>query len=225
MMLVPRAESASCARRWPILCPSQRPRMAENTSTTRYSGAAHCASRASSDRAHALTDPSSVKALASTEASTTITRQQPWPAQDGVALGLADALEAEGAHIRNLGVAYPRFVLAHPAHFAVMFRADLLDPNDQTLRAARERAFARLLGGSTDVPAGRSRDDTALAGWSLMHGLASLWLDGTLAGSRLAAGRNAEQLAAQLAGLRSSDGSDGFALWELNLTPCEVIRS
>lgn len=113
---------------------------------------------------------------------------------------LADALATEGADFRNAGVAYVRFALAHPAHFAVMFRTDLLDTEDGSLRAAQARAFGSLIGGATGRSPGRSRDDTALAAWSLMHGFASLWLDGALAGSRLAAGRDAEELAGQIAG-------------------------
>lgn len=113
---------------------------------------------------------------------------------------LADALAAKGTDFRGAGVAYVRFALARPAHFTVMFRADLLDTDDETLRAAQERAFERLVGGAAAGSRGHSRADTALAAWSMMHGFASLWLDGALTGSRLAAGRDPEELANEIAG-------------------------
>jgi AcrR family transcriptional regulator len=83
------------------------------------------------------------------------------------------------------GVAYVRFAITHPAHFAVMFRPDLYRPDDPALAAARGQARAAL-----EKPAGKTAEaasgepaTAAVAGWALMHGLATLWLTGNLADS------------------------------------------
>ena len=64
-----RASSARCRLIWPPRC---RPRTAENASTTKCSGAAQCASLASSVRLVWPMGPSSLSALASADASTMI---------------------------------------------------------------------------------------------------------------------------------------------------------
>jgi AcrR family transcriptional regulator len=81
------------------------------------------------------------------------------------------------------GVAYVRFAITHPAHFAVMFRPDLYRADDPALATARAQARAAL-----EQPAGKTAEaasgepgTAALAGWALMHGLATLWLTGNLA--------------------------------------------
>jgi AcrR family transcriptional regulator len=83
----------------------------------------------------------------------------------------------------EVGVAYVRFAATHRAHFAVMFEPGLYRTDDPALAAARTRARAAL-----DNPARATGQDAAgeagtaaLAGWALMHGLATLWLTGNLA--------------------------------------------
>jgi AcrR family transcriptional regulator len=106
-------------------------------------------------------------------------------AAEGYAL-LADALEeawARTGSFLEVGVAYVGFAVGHRAHFAVMFRPDLLHPDDPALIAAKARATRALYEGTAAVPAGQRGDDERLAGiagWSLVHGLATLWLDGAL---------------------------------------------
>ncbi len=81
------------------------------------------------------------------------------------------------------GVAYVSFALEHPAHFAVMFRPGLLDPDDAALAEASEAAFAVLRSGVDGLARGGAVDDAAaavVAGWSLMHGVATLALSGSL---------------------------------------------
>jgi AcrR family transcriptional regulator len=83
------------------------------------------------------------------------------------------------ARLAAAGRAYLRFAAAHPAHFAVMFRADLLDESDTELAAASEQTLGHLQAAATE-----SLDDLALdpadadvlvlLAWSLVHGLASL---------------------------------------------------
>ena len=85
---------------------------------------------------------------------------------------LADELEAEEDFL-EVGVAYVRFAVSHRAHFEVMFRPELLRSDDDVLVAARARAAATLYPAAGSVDAG-------VAAWSLVHGFATLWLDGAL---------------------------------------------
>jgi AcrR family transcriptional regulator len=78
----------------------------------------------------------------------------------------------------EVGVAYVRFAVGHRAHFEVMFRPDLLRDADAALEAARERS-GRLLYEPVTTVAPTSEADArapAIAAWSLVHGLATLWL-------------------------------------------------
>ncbi|HZE38947.1 MAG TPA: TetR/AcrR family transcriptional regulator [Stackebrandtia sp.] len=107
---------------------------------------------------------------------------------------LADQLEAAGPDFREIAVAYVRFAVSNPGHFKVMFRGDLLSADDARLAAARQGSAAKLRTGAT---AGRG-PDTQLAAWSLVHGFASLWLDGALKGSPLADDADPETLARRM---------------------------
>lgn len=99
---------------------------------------------------------------------------------------LADTLDA--AHQRTqdfleVGVAYVRFAVERRAHFEVMFRPDLYHSDDPEVLAARERASEALSGGIDTLPSGRAGPDARIAGiaaWSLVHGFATLWLNGAL---------------------------------------------
>ncbi|MFC7897038.1 TetR/AcrR family transcriptional regulator [Streptomyces sp. NPDC057381] len=92
---------------------------------------------------------------------------------------LSEAL-GETTDLRDLGVRYVRFAMAHPAHFQVMFRPELLRTQDPELLAARERTRGRL----RRAVAGHG-DDPALgfmAAWSMAHGFATLLLSRNLDG-------------------------------------------
>lgn len=106
---------------------------------------------------------------------------------------LADALaEAQReAGFAGQGVAYVVFATTHPAHFAVMRAPELLHSDDPELVAARERAGIQLRHGASD---GSGADDRSrrLAAWALVHGLASLLLEGNI---RLEPGVRVEDLA------------------------------
>lgn len=81
--------------------------------------------------------------------------------------------------LRELGVAYVRFAMDHPAHFEVMFRRDLCHEDDVALVAARGRTAVLLSGGvDTVVPDGSLH--AGLAAWSLAHGFATLWRGGSI---------------------------------------------
>jgi AcrR family transcriptional regulator len=84
----------------------------------------------------------------------------------------------------EVGVAYVRFAIAHPGHFSVMFRPDLVDVGDLELVRASAASAALLYGpvGSVARVDGdaASRRTAAIAAWSLVHGIATLWLQGSL---------------------------------------------
>jgi AcrR family transcriptional regulator len=99
-----------------------------------------------------------------------------------LAAELGAAWERTGSFL-EVGVAYVRFALAHPAHFQVMFRPELHRPGDPGLTAAQRAAAELLYGPVASVGGGDGERDRRLAGvaaWSLVHGLATLWLGGSL---------------------------------------------
>jgi AcrR family transcriptional regulator len=96
---------------------------------------------------------------------------------------LDEALRAAGGDLLEVGVAYVRFAVEHRAHFEVMFRPDLYRSDDPSVVAARRRVGAALragVGALPDRPDGERAELAALAAWSIVHGFASLWLDGAL---------------------------------------------
>lgn len=119
----------------------------------------------------------------------------------GTLRGLFTALAAQGHDLMaqamvqaqrsggfaEVGVAYVAFAVDHPAHFAVMFAPGLLDLDDPALAAARAATLGQLAAGAQEVSAagGPGGADpgpavAALAAWSLVHGLATLHLSGSL---------------------------------------------
>jgi AcrR family transcriptional regulator len=81
------------------------------------------------------------------------------------------------------GSAYVAFALSHPGHFEVMFRPDLYDTDDPELAASRDAAFEILYGSARALVGAEPNEDVTglvLAGWSLSHGFATLWLNANL---------------------------------------------
>lgn len=90
-----------------------------------------------------------------------------------------------GQRFRAAGRAYTGFALAHPAHFAVMWQRDLLHQDDPELAAAGDTTFELLLGSVREIQsegwaAGSDPQAVAYLAWSVVHGLAALWLGGSL---------------------------------------------
>jgi AcrR family transcriptional regulator len=88
------------------------------------------------------------------------------------------------AVLAAMGRAYVRFAIENPEHFAIMFRVELLDEDDVDLSRASDRAYEALIA-TTRAAASEGSLDTdpvvaAAAAWSLVHGLATLWLSGRL---------------------------------------------
>jgi AcrR family transcriptional regulator len=83
----------------------------------------------------------------------------------------------------GIAAAYVRFGVEHPAHYRLMFGAELAEQaRYPALQAASDAAFAVLTGvlergqASGQVRRGAVRDQ-ALAAWSLVHGLTTLLID------------------------------------------------
>ena len=107
------------------------------------------------------------------------------------ALLAADAGAPPGGALIEQAVAYVRYALDNPALFRLMFgpRRVFVHPE---LLAAGQTAFAVLAGRvSAETPATEQRENRALACWSLVHGLASLFLDGRITDKRTPAEEDA----------------------------------
>ena len=89
---------------------------------------------------------------------------------------LRDARDADRGFL-EVGVAYVRFAVTHRAHFEVMYRPELYRPDDPEVCQARAAAAVFLYG--TDRP-DAAQLAAGAAAWSLVHGLATLWLNGNL---------------------------------------------
>src|SRR5580700_11542498 len=93
-----------------------------------------------------------------------------------VADALREAQERTGSFL-EVGVAYVRFAVTHRAHFEVMYRPELYHRDDAELGRGRTDA-ATLLYGTGEIT--RERMAYGVAAWSIVHGLATLWLNGNL---------------------------------------------
>jgi AcrR family transcriptional regulator len=93
---------------------------------------------------------------------------------------LAAALTDARPDFIDAALAYVRFALEHPGHYAVMFDRSLVHPEDPELVAAQDAAGAELAQGVGTLDDARAKDDphaAALAAWSLVHGFSLLWLN------------------------------------------------
>ncbi|MBZ2199312.1 TetR-like C-terminal domain-containing protein [Occultella gossypii] len=130
--------------------------------------------------------------------------------------GTLRGARADGGSFLDVGVAYVDFAVANPAHFQVMFAPTLLDAGDPELAVARAETFAELRTGVDAMAAPDRIEDAAaamVAGWSLVHGLATLALTGNLDGAGvrdLIAAAEPHDLARRAAGmLYGSPGTPG----------------
>jgi AcrR family transcriptional regulator len=93
---------------------------------------------------------------------------------------LAEALADARPQFIDAALAYVRFALDHPGHYAVMFDRSLINTDDPALVGAQAAAGAELATGVGTLDDPRAKDDpqsAALAAWSLVHGFAMLWLN------------------------------------------------
>jgi AcrR family transcriptional regulator len=100
-------------------------------------------------------------------------------AAEGFSL-LCAALKAARGDFADAALAYVRFAIEHPGHYAVMFDRSLVDPTDRDLATAQAAAGAELSQGVGTLVDPHAKADPAgaeLAAWSLVHGFAMLWLN------------------------------------------------
>jgi AcrR family transcriptional regulator len=98
---------------------------------------------------------------------------------------LAAALTEARPDFLHAALAYVRFAIDHPGHYAVMFDHSLVDPEDAELVAAQNAAGAELAQGVGTLEDERAKGDpdaAALAAWSLVHGFSLLWLNKAIDG-------------------------------------------
>jgi AcrR family transcriptional regulator len=115
---------------------------------------------------------------------------------------LAEALKGARPDFVDAALAYVRFALDHPGHYAVMFDRSLVDPEHPGLVAAQEAAGAELtrgVGTLDDLRAKKDPDGAALAAWSLVHGFSLLWLNGNA--SAIDTGADPMETAHRVAGM------------------------
>jgi AcrR family transcriptional regulator len=107
---------------------------------------------------------------------------------EGLGQAMADAIGSAASAVDGFlagGRSYVRFAADHPGHFRVMWRNEILDQDDEYLKAAGEATFDLLVSmvdaaqGEGWAP-GRQPDQLAVLAWSSVHGLAQLHLDGPL---------------------------------------------
>jgi AcrR family transcriptional regulator len=99
-----------------------------------------------------------------------------------LAATLRDTYQATGSFL-EVGVAYVGFAVTHRAHFEVMFRPELYHADDPELVRARDAARALLYPPAAEAATSPDGGDDVRAGvaaWSLVHGLATLWLNHNL---------------------------------------------
>ena len=90
-----------------------------------------------------------------------------------------EAYRATGSFL-EVGVACVGFAVTHRAHFEVMFRPELYHPDDPELVQARDASQALLYPPAAEAanrPDGGGDVQAGVAAWSLVHGLATLWLN------------------------------------------------
>jgi AcrR family transcriptional regulator len=113
------------------------------------------------------------------------------------------------ARLAAIGVGYVGFALQHPAHFRVMFRPELTatvtSPEHREVTTEAYRLLEESVAACVDEGLASRSDQQALVllSWSLVHGLAALWLDGPLASSPDSAPVEPRALAQAVLGLFS----------------------
>ena len=98
---------------------------------------------------------------------------------------LSTAAASPSARRIALGRSYIIFARAHPGLFQLMLRSDRLDWGSPTLAAAGQAAFELLTEDHPEndkppIPREFEKLVTSVSRWSLMHGLATLLVDGRI---------------------------------------------
>ena len=101
------------------------------------------------------------------------------------AVAAAPADQPGRARVAATGQAYLRFALEHRSHFEVMWRTDLCRRDEPALQTAAGATFDQLTDAVRAAQAdgwatGADERSVAYLAWSVVHGLAVLWLNGPL---------------------------------------------
>lgn len=96
----------------------------------------------------------------------------------------ADSADEVDAKFRAIGVEYIRFAVERRPYFEVMFRSEMHDSADPDFKCVSKDSFGVLMSVVESMSAeelnGADPMHAAMSAWALVHGLATLWLDGTL---------------------------------------------
>lgn len=89
------------------------------------------------------------------------------------------------ADLIAIGLAYVGFAVDEPGRFRAMFRPELVHADEPAYRDSREAAFGVLLASVAEVRSDLAQGDpellsAATGAWSIVHGFATLWQDGSL---------------------------------------------
>lgn len=99
-------------------------------------------------------------------------------ATEGYELLAAAMQDAQAGGFEGVAVAYVRFALDHPGHYAVMYRDGLVDPTGPELTRARNRCGELLRTGVSGLAPQALGDlnerEATVAAWALVHGIVSL---------------------------------------------------
>lgn len=103
-----------------------------------------------------------------------------------VLAAIEEAKPVDGPSVLEaVGRGYVRFAIANPGRFEVMFRLDLLNADDPDFAAASEGAYSLLVSTvarcqSEGFLGSNDPEVVAVSAWSMVHGLAALWISGRL---------------------------------------------
>jgi AcrR family transcriptional regulator len=99
--------------------------------------------------------------------------------------GMAEAGDSALDRHRAIGMGYIRFAIEHPAYFRLMTnRRDFFKP-DAEFDAAYQRLFGTIREATVAAQqegwaTHRDPDDLLITAWSVVHGFAMLWVDGSI---------------------------------------------
>jgi AcrR family transcriptional regulator len=100
-------------------------------------------------------------------------------------LRAANDQQADESGLTAIGLAYVRFAIEEPGRFQAMFRPELVHVDEPAYRDSCDAAFAVLLDSVAELRDDLAPEDpqllyAATGAWSIVHGFATLWLDGNL---------------------------------------------
>ncbi|MEV3927595.1 TetR/AcrR family transcriptional regulator [Actinomadura coerulea] len=137
---------------------------------------------------------------------------------------LRQAREQTPTGVRALGAlieAYVQFARTHPAHFHLMFRPELAEPDKHPEAQTAGEGALRIL---TDAVADCQREGTAPPGdpsalvnmvWALATGIVTLWLDGPLEGRCLSLDTTPERVTTDIATLLQAMMVNASGSWSM----------